>query len=303
MNFHFCLSTLPIQFHESVQDTILLIAAGLLDCSCNVTIDNEQAIFGGTTINLFLEHFDYETATSLVATKRQKGSDFPLGLIFTENLNDANVMAGEFTSRSDNFKRVAEIADFIWYFIPGTADHTVIVDPKICHQFKVGYSERYAVVPVQATRDIDFLLPGLTYPRRKPILETLHGLGYHVRSTDLTTPAYIYQSLIGRSKTIIDIGRYENTTNMSTIRICNGAANGITVIAEKFDTSELSELYDYAVITDYEHFIDNCIEVIEKLDPIKIGLEFKEKFACERPLKYYVEALLLAPQLDNFRKV
>ena len=65
MNFHFCLSTLPIQFHESVQDTILLIAAGLLDCSCNVTIDNEQAIFGGTTINLFLEHFDYEVSGTL----------------------------------------------------------------------------------------------------------------------------------------------------------------------------------------------------------------------------------------------
>ena len=42
MNFHFSLTTLPLQFHESVQDTILLIASGIQDCGHGVTIDNEK---------------------------------------------------------------------------------------------------------------------------------------------------------------------------------------------------------------------------------------------------------------------
>lgn len=301
MKFNFCLSTLPRQFHESVQDTILLIAAGLLDCGSQVTIDNEQVVFGGGAINLMLEHFDTDAAQSLVATKRQKGADFPLGVIFTENLADGNVMAGEFSSRSDNFKRVAEIADFIWYFIPGTAEHDDVVDLDKCAFFNVGYSDRYAIAPLQADRDIDFLLPGLTYPRRKPILEKLHAMGYHVRSTDLTTPAYIYQNLMGRSKVIVDIRRFEDTTNMSTIRVCNGAANGITVIAEEFDQSELSKMYDYTVTTDYSNFVDCCVDVVENRDPIEIGFRHKEKFVRERPLKPFVEALLSAIYFDAYR--
>ena len=301
MKFHFSLATLPSQFHESVQDTVLLIAAGLRDCGHNIAIDNEQVKIDGSAINLMLEHFDEETASSVIATKMQKGADFPLGLIFTENLEDKNVMAGDFSSRRDNFKRVAEIADFIWYFIPGTEKHSSIVDPSKYFFFKVGYSDRYAVVPVQEKRDIDFLLPGLTYPRRKPILENLFALGYQVRSTDLTTPAYIYHSLIGRSKIILDIRRFEDTTNMSTIRVCNGAANGITVIAEEFDTSELAEMYDYTITTDYSGFVDCCVDTIENLDPIEIGVGHKKLFAKNRPLKLFVENLLTADMFERFK--
>src|SRR3546814_5514627 len=63
-------------------------------------------------------------------------------------------------------------------------------------------------------RSIDFFLPGLSYPRRRIILEALHARGYHVRSSDLTLPAYIYRSLMGRSKAIIDINRFEGATHM-----------------------------------------------------------------------------------------
>ena len=292
MRFHFSLATLPVQFHESVQDTILLIVSGLQDCGHGVTIDNEKVKVDGSAINLMLEHFDEEAAASVVATKLQKGDDFPLGIIFTENLTDQNVMAGNFASRTDNFKRVAEVADFLWYFIPGTDENISVISPSKCFFFEVGYSDRFALAPIQEVRDIDFLLPGLTYPRRKPILEKLFALGYQVRSTDLTTPAYIYHNLIGRSKIILDIRRFEDTINMSTIRVCNGATNGITVIAEKFDTSKLGELYDYTITTNYSNFVDCCVDTIEKLDPIEIGIKHKKMFMQNRPLKLYVEKLL-----------
>src|SRR3546814_3428724 len=90
-------------------------------------------------------------------------------------------------------------------------------------------------------RSIDFFLPVLSYPRRRIILEALHARGYHVRSSDLTLPAYIYRSLMGRSKAIIDINRFEGATHMSPMRICNGASNGIAVISEQFDTSEFAD--------------------------------------------------------------
>jgi hypothetical protein len=79
---------------------------------------------------------------------------------------------------------------------------------------------------------------------------------------------------------------------MSTIRVCNGATNGITVIAEKFDTSKLGELYDYTITTNYSNFVDCCVDTIEKLDPIEIGIKHKKMFMQNRPLKLYVEKLL-----------
>jgi len=204
MHFHFCLATLPAIFRESVQDAITLFAAGLEEGGNRVTIDDARVIYGGRSINLILEHFEGDAVESLIATKRSKGNDFPLGILFTEDLRDTNVMSGDFSWRSENFRRVAEAADFIWYLIPETELRTDIVDPAKCHRLEVGYTERFATIPVQPVRDIDFFLPGLAYPRRKPILEKLHGLGYHVRSSDLTTPAYIYRSLMGRAKAILE---------------------------------------------------------------------------------------------------
>lgn len=301
MHFHFCLATLPEVFRESVQDTVLLIAAGLEDAGCIVTIDDAQVIYGGRTINLVLEHFEGDAAADLVATKRAKGVDFPLGVVFTENLDDRNVMAGDFAWRTESFRRVAEAADFIWYFIPGTERHTKILDPAKCARFEPGYSDRYAKVPLQAERDIDFYLPGLAYPRRRPILERLHDLGYSVRSSDLATPAYIYRSLMGRAKAILDIRRFDDTTNMSTVRVTNGAANGIAIIAERFDESALSVFYDYTVATDYAHFVERCVHLVELDDPVAIGAVARTRFAAERPLKPIVDRLLAMPILDRWR--
>lgn len=301
MHFHFCLATLPEVFRESVQDTVLLIAAGLEETGCTVTIDDAQVIYGGRAINLVIEHFEDDSAADLVATKRAKGADFPLGIVFTENLDDRNVMAGDFSWRTESFKRVADVADFIWYFIPDTERHSDILDPGKCARFEVGYSDRYASVRLQPVRDIDFYLPGLAYPRRKPILERLHQLGYSVRSSDLSTPAYIYRSLMGRSKAILDIRRFDDTTNMSTIRVTNGAANGVVVVAERFDESALSVFYDYTVTTDYSGFIDRCIALVENEDPIGIGLANRTRFMKERPLKPFVERLLAMPLLDRWR--
>ena len=301
MHFQVCLSTLPASFHESVQDTLNLVGAGLEDCGCAFTIDDARVVYGGKTINLFLEHFDGDAADSLIQTKKTKGRDFPLGLIFTENLDDANVMAGPFAWRTESFRRVAEIADFIWYFIPGTERHTGILDPAKCARFEAGYSKRFATVPVQAQRDIDFFLPGLTYPRRKPIVQRLHTLGYHVRTSDLTMPAYIYRSLMGRAKAIIDIKRFDDTTNMSTVRVVNGAANGIAVVAEDFDRSDLAQLYDYTLTADYDGFIDRCVQLVEREDPVAIGAELQAKFALERPLQPNVERLLAAPAIQAYR--
>jgi hypothetical protein len=72
---------------------------------CRFTLDDTQVIFGGKTINLVIESFTSEMAAALVANKRVKGDDFPLGIVFTENMEDRNVMAGDFISRQKKFAR------------------------------------------------------------------------------------------------------------------------------------------------------------------------------------------------------
>ncbi len=301
MHFHFCLATMPHVFRESVQDLITLISAGLEEAGNRVTVNDARVIFGGRAINLVLEHFEGDAANDLVATKRAKGRDFPLGLVFTEDLRDTNVMSGDFAWRADSFRRVAEVADFIWYLIPGTELRTDIVDPAKCSLFEVGYCARFANIPVQAERDIDFFLPGLAYPRRKPILEKLHALGYDVRSSDLRTPAYIYRSLIGRAKAILDIRRFENTKTLSIVRICMGATNGIAVLAEQFAEADFADMYRYTVPIDFDGFVEGCVEFVERADPIAAGLASQELFKRERPLSRTIQALLSAPVFDPFR--
>jgi hypothetical protein len=301
MHFHFCLATMPPVFRESVQDVVLHIAAGLEDCGNRITVDDARVIYGGRTVNLVIEHFEGDAADMLVDTKHAKGSDFPLGLIFTEDLRDTNVMSGEFSWRAENFRKVAAVADFIWYLIPGTELRTDIVDPAKCGFFELGYSERLATVPLQPVRDIDFFLPGLAYPRRKPVLEKLHELGYHVRATDLTTPAYIYRSLMGRAKAVLDIRRFENTRTLSIGRICLSTTNAIAVIAEAFDNADFAEMYRYTVTAPYDQFVERCIAFVEHEDPIAVGRANRERLARDRPLKDFVAALLAIPAFDRWR--
>jgi hypothetical protein len=107
---------------------------------------------------------------------------------------------------------------------------------------------------------------------------------------------------MGRSKAILDIRRFDDTTNMSTVRVTNGATNGIAVVAERFDRSALSVFYDYTITTDYSDFIDRCVSLVEREDPIALGLANKARFMMERPLKPFVERLLAMPLLDRWRR-
>ena len=122
-----------------------------------------------------------------------------------------------------------------------------------------------------------------------------------MRTSDLTMPAYIYRSLMGRARAIIDIRRFEDTTNMSTVRVVNGASNAIAVVAERFDTSDLAKFYDYTLTSDYDGFIDRCVQLLEREDPVAIGFANRDSFARDYPLKPNVERLLAAPRFDPFR--
>jgi hypothetical protein len=301
MHFHFCLATLPAIFRESVQDFVTLLASGLNDCGCRVTIDDAQVIYGGKTINLFIEHFEGDAVGNLIETKRQKGRDFPFGILFCENLNDTQVMSGEFAWRSESFRSVAEVSDFIWHLMPRTEQRTDIVDPEKCSLLTLGHSPGFRNIPVQPERDIDFYLPGLPYPRRKPILQNLHDLGFNVRSSDLKTPAYIFRSLMGRSKAILEIGRFDNTSTPSTVRICIGATNSIPVVAEKFKGPDFEYMYDYTVAADFDSYVERCVDLVEHGNPIATGKAIHDKFATERPFKPILEALLSNKLFDPFR--
>lgn len=301
MHFHFCLATLPAVFRESVQDFVTLLASGLNDCGCKVTIDDSQVIYGGKAINLFIEHFEGDTVGDIIETKRQKGRDFPFGILFCENLNDTEVMSGEFAWRSDSFRRVAEVSDFVWHLMPGTEQRTDIVDPEKCSLLTLGYSAGFKNIPLQPERDIDFYLPGLAYPRRKSVLQKLSDLGYTVRSSDLKTPAYIFRSLMGRSKAILEIGRFENTSTPSTVRICIGATNSIPVLAEKFKGPDFDYMYSYTIAADFDSYVGRCIDLMEREDPIAIGKAIHDKFAAERPFKPILDALLAEKRFDPFR--
>jgi hypothetical protein len=53
--------------------------------------------------------------------------------------------------------------------------------------------------------------------------------------------------------------------------------------------------------TDYDGFVDRCVHLVEREDPVAIGADIQKKFAREQPLKPNVERLLIHPTLDPFR--
>jgi hypothetical protein len=105
---------------------------------------------------------------------------------------------------------------------------------------------------------------------------------------------------MGRAKIMVDIKRFEDTTNMSTIRVRNGASNGICVVAERFDESELVKMFDYTITCETSKYVSTCVDLAEANDYIAVGLRLKEKFKAERVLKYYVADMLPAPYLQPF---
>jgi hypothetical protein len=301
MHLHACLATLPAVYRSSVHDTLSLIGAGLGDCGCDFTIDVSRAIFADGTVNLFVDHFEAEAANSVVATKRAKGRDFPLGIVVTSFLSDPTAAGNDAAGRADGLRRVAEVADFVWHLQPDLGHRQDGIDPAKCRRIEAGHSERLATIPVQTRRDVDFFLPGFPHPHRKPMLAKLEALGYHVRCGDLTLPAYIHRALMGRAKVILDPLRTQNARQTSPVRIAIAASNGLAVASERPELSALADLYDYASAFGTETYIENCIELVERADFVALGRTARDRFARERPLRPRFELLLAQAALDPYR--
>lgn len=299
IHFHFNLRNLPPLHRHGTQDIIGEMKAGLEDCGHFVSLD-DQDFFAAPVINLIFENFTEETVPSLRAFKQEAGDGLIFGVICGEDLLDPLIMDGEFSWRRDAMMQAAEIADFVWTLIPNVEEYGRFTDADKVFWFELGYSDRIRTIQRAPHCDIDVFMPGNLYPYRETAVNALTARGLKVRSSNYQMPINVYQSIAGRSKVILDIGRDKGLRFLSSTRIILGVNNEIVVVSEKFDQSPLKFFYDYTVAAKSDDLVDLCEQTVRDPSVIELGQAMTKRFQVDHPVGPKVMRLLENP---NFLKL
>lgn len=250
-------------------------------------------------VNVMLEFFDRDSfVDEVVELKRQQGERFVLGLICSEDPEDRIVMDAV-SNRLANMRRVLAIADFVWTLLPvpsfyertGCADRTAVLH----YGFSPAYLDRDRIGEL-ARRDVDAVLYGNEHEYRAKVAETIrrHGYGCLITRREYY-PSFMTDDLIRRAKIVIDMRRGPGVRFLSPTRIVKGLHSGTAVVSERFDTSEIANLYRYTTACDYAEIGERCVEILRSRQAVEVGAEALERFRAETSMKDNMARLLKLP--------
>jgi hypothetical protein len=250
---------------------------------------------------ILLEYFDRDGAiTEILNWKRGAAGRACLGLVCTEDLNDALVMDDpKFPRRRANLLRLLPHCDFVWTIIPGGYEAHVAPDRLAFIDY--GYVEalRRDGWPA-AKRDIDVLFYATINDRRRRLYEALEKQGLRVAATRGYLPDYVRFNLMSRSRIVLDVRRGNDVRFTSPSRIAAALQVGSTVVSEFFDTSRLGALYPYTQAAEFAEIEERCLRLARAPDVVEIGLAARERFKAETSM---AENLRPALSLPIFREL
>lgn len=279
-HFHFQLANHYYGGLYMIDDIVSPVVAGLRAQGHRVTMDFLPDLPTWPSVIVLLEFFYQDhIVDSFLQWKTAPDARKCLGLICTEDIHDKLVMEHpDHIGRDRNLLRVLPHCDFVWPMVPSDYDKHVPADRLAFLDF--GYVEtlRRDGLPSEQ-RDIDVLLYGSINDRRRSVLEKLKARGLTVAATRGMLPDYMRDSLIARSRVVLDIRRGDDVKFTSPTRICAALQMGATVVSEKFDTSRLSFLYPYTQAAPFEDIVETTMEVVRRADCLEIGLAARERFA------------------------
>lgn len=99
----------------------------------------------------------------------------------------------------------------------------------------MGYMPAMSCIPTNVPQDIDVLFYGTINPRRKQLLQKISELGVHLVSNDSLGRPILGEeldSLIARSKLVLNAHYYEDTHVFEIARVSHLLANGKAVVSE-----------------------------------------------------------------------
>lgn len=282
MHFHFQLANHYYGGLYMIDDIVSPVVAGLRAQGHRVTMDFLPDLPTWPSVIVLLEFFYQDHIVDpFLQWKTAPDARKCLGLICTEDIHDKLVMEHpDHIGRDRNLLRVLPHCDFVWPMVP--SDYAKHVSPERLAFLDFGYVEalrRDGLPPRQ--RDIDVLLYGSVNDRRRSVLEKLKARGLTVAATRGMLPDYMRDSLIARSRLVLDMRRGDDVKFASPTRICAALQMGATIVSEKFDTGRLDFLYAYTHAAPFEDLVETAAKIARHPDCIELGLDARERFSRE----------------------
>ena len=274
-----------------MQDILAPIAAGLAEAGHDVKFDLQRFV-PAPAVNLVVEFFKPDFLDQLTAFKKASGSKLVLGILGTEDMDDASVMANPKQPwRRANFETALRMADFAWTLLPNTDWYSGRVGTGRAGFLRYGHSASLREKPATAPKDIDCLVYGTSGPYRQKIIDQLRARGRTVFVSECALPDYLRHDVVSRSRLILDIRRNEGVRYCSPSRICYGLHSGTAVVAERFDGSELGSLYRYCQAAEPAEFVDRIDQLLAG-DTDQLANEALERFAAQTSMRRNMEEMV-----------
>ncbi len=309
MQFNFFLGNHSGNSFVMLEDLLRPIVVGLQEGGHHVVTYGVEVAMA-PKVNVFVEFFrEPQFVDTLIELKAQLKDQFLFGLICTEDLDDPHIWMLSGQERRANLLRLLPHADFIWSLVPPQSYAKICPPDRVSH-IRYGYSDRLrpaCYVADPAERDIDVLIYGSPYKYRLPLAEALASSGL---SCDFTIsaarpgfleawPRYLADELLSRAKVVVDMRRGPEVRYLSVTRIAAAIHSAAAVVAEAFDTSEMSSLYRYTNATPYDGLADACRTIIERGDYVGLGQRALERFRAETSMR---DNMAEAMDLPFFRR-
>jgi hypothetical protein len=170
-----------------------------------------------------------------------------------------SAQAAAFQKRFRYFVRVSKFADATWVLSEHQIDpHIRATGSRNVYQLKFGFVEGMPTVDhfPNDEKDIDFLFSGSPTPYRSRILEALSRRGFRVVMLPITTPGFIRNQFIARSKICLNLRQSETWEYSSTNRFHYHLMTRSLLVTER--TRLACELSDYVLSGDPAEFLSFC---------------------------------------------
>jgi hypothetical protein len=115
-------------------------------------------------------------------------------------------------------------------------------------------------------------------------------------------PGFISDDLIRRAKLVLDMRRGPDVRFLSPTRIVKALHSGTLVVSERFDTSEISNLYAYTLACAYDGMSQCAVEAVRSGQAVTLGLEALARFRAETSMARNVAAALDLPVFERLAR-
>lgn len=289
-------------------DVVLPIYHGLAEAGHRVIGFGTQ-LRPAPIVNVLVEFFPIdEFVDALLAAKGQSGDKLVLGVLCTEDVDDPFKMADpKLMRRRPNLLRLLPAVDFVWSLLPQVPFYNSVAGEGKTALVKYGFTDRWLEreqVRNPAWRDIDAILYGDLYaeydPRRTRVVEGLRRHGFSCfTGYRAGYPNYITDDVMRRAKVSVDVRSRGDVRFLSPTRIMRGLHSGTISVSERYDETELADLYSYTEACAYDDVVERCVQIIRARTYVDLGAAALERFRKETSMRDNMHAALRLPVFER----